>query len=93
MPCKIAGQIPDISNDIEGGLNINDWIDNKDLRRIDRFIAYGLVAAQMAIEDSKWAPSNVKDSEKTGVLVGSGIGGDYEDVEDISDLQNNRKSV
>ena len=39
LPCKIAGQIPNISNDLEGGLNINDWIDTKDLRRIDRFIA------------------------------------------------------
>ena len=89
LPCKIAGQIPDISNDIEGGLNINDWIDNKDLRRIDRFIAYGLVAAQMAIEDSKWAPSNVKDSEKTGVLVGSGIGG-LETIANTTEILNTK---
>ena len=75
LPCKIAGQIPNTSYDIEGGLNINDWIDAKDLRRIDRFIAYGLIAAQLAIEDSKWVPSNQNDNEKTGVLVGSGIGG------------------
>ncbi len=75
LPCKIAGQIPNTSKDLEGGLNVNDWIDSKDLRRIDRFIAYGLIAAQMAIEDSKWTPSNIKEYEKTGVLVGSGIGG------------------
>ena len=75
LPCKIAGQIPNVSKDLEGGLNINDWIDSKDLRRIDRFIAYGLIAAQMAVEDSKWVPSNIDDNEKPGVLVGSGIGG------------------
>ncbi len=54
LPCKIAGQVPNVSKDLEGGLNINDWIDSKDLRRIDRFIAYGLISAQMAIEDAKW---------------------------------------
>ena len=75
LPCKIAGHIPNLSYDLEGGLNINDWIEAKDLRRIDRFIAYGLIAAQMAIEDSKWKPSSLQDNEKTGVLVGSGIGG------------------
>ena len=75
LPCKISGQVPTISDDLEGGLNFNDWIDSKDLRRIDRFIAYGLIAAQMAIEDSKWVPSNLDENEKTGVLVGSGIGG------------------
>ena len=69
LPCKIAGQIPNISSDSDGGLNINDWIDTKDLRRIDRFIAYGLIAAQMAIEDSKWLPSNLNETEKTGVLL------------------------
>ena len=41
LPCKIAGQIPLIADDPKGGLNIHDWIDPKDLRRIDRFIAYG----------------------------------------------------
>ena len=68
LPCKIAGQIPIRSNDIEGGLNINDWIETKDLRRIDRFIAYGLIAAQMAIEDSKWVPSNLNDND---LVIGS----------------------
>ena len=29
LPCKIAGQVPNISNDLEGGLNINDWIDTR----------------------------------------------------------------
>ena len=89
LPCKIAGQIPNISNDLEGGLNINDWIDTKDLRRIDRFIAYGLIAAQMAIEDSKWVPSNLNDNEKTGVLVGSGIGG-LETIANTTEILNTK---
>ena len=89
LPCKIAGQIPDISNDKDGGLNINEWIDTKDLRRIDRFIAYGLIAAQMAVEDSKWVPTNLKDHEKTGVLVGSGIGG-LETIANTTEILNTK---
>ena len=89
LPCKIAGQIPNISIDSEGGLNINDWIETKDLRRIDRFIAYGLIAAQMAIEDSKWAPSNNDENEKTGVLVGSGIGG-LETIANTTEILNTK---
>ena len=89
LPCKIAGQIPNKSSDIEGGLNINDWINVKDLRRIDRFIAYGLIAAQMAIEDSKWVPSNLDDNQKTGVLVGSGIGG-LETIANTTEILNTK---
>ena len=89
LSCKIAGQIPDKSNDLEGGLNINDWIDNKDLRRIDRFIAYGLIAAQMAVEDSKWMPDDLDDKEKTGVLVGSGIGG-LETIANTTEILNTK---
>ena len=69
--------------------NINDWIDSKDLRRIDRFIAYGLIAAQMAIEDSKWVPSNLDENEKTGVLVGSGIGG-LETIANTTEILNTK---
>ncbi len=89
LPCKIAGQIPNISNDLEGGLNLDDWIDAKELRRIDRFIAYGLIAAQMAIEDSKWVPSNMHDYEQTGVLVGSGIGG-LETIANTTEILNTK---
>ena len=89
LPCKIAGQVPNASKDLEGGLYINDWIDSKDLRRIDRFIAYGLIAAQMAIEDSKWIPSNLDENEKTGVLVGSGIGG-LETIANTTEILNTK---
>jgi len=89
LPCKIAGQVPNVLEDLEGGLNINDWIDSKDLRRIDRFIAYGLIAAQMAIEDSKWVPSNIDENEKTGVLVGSGIGG-LETIANTTEILNTK---
>tara|TARA_B100001741_G_scaffold265103_1_gene230373 strand:+ start:380 stop:1648 length:1269 start_codon:yes stop_codon:yes gene_type:complete len=75
LPCKIAGQIPLKENDNEAGLNFNDWINPKELRKIDRFIAYGLIASQMAVEDSGWVAETELQKLRTGVLVGSGIGG------------------
>ncbi len=75
LPCKIAGQIPSKENDKEAGLEFNDWINPKELRKIDRFIAYGLIASQIAVEDSGWKPDTELQKMRTGVLVGSGIGG------------------
>ena len=60
LPCKIAGQIPSKDEDQEGGLKIDDWIEQRELRRIDRFIAYGLIASQIAVEDSGWMPAESK---------------------------------
>ena len=75
LPCQIAGQIPDIKDDPEGGLNLNDWIEPRDQKRIDRFIAYGIVAAIEAITDSGWLPSEESEKIRSGLILGSGIGG------------------
>ena len=89
LPCKIAGQIPTKDDDPKGGLNIDDWIEPRDNKRIDRFIAYGLISASMAVEDSGWKP--VKDYEKnrTGVILGSGIGG-LETISETTELLNSK---
>ncbi len=75
LPCKIAGQVPSYDVDAEAGLKIEDWIDQRDLRRIDRFISYGLIASDLAVKDSGWVPQENEQKHRTGVLVGSGIGG------------------
>ena len=49
LPCKIAGQIPTKNEDDEGGLSIDDWIEPREYKRIDRFIAYGLISAAQAV--------------------------------------------
>ncbi|MBM3564943.1 MAG: beta-ketoacyl-ACP synthase II [Alphaproteobacteria bacterium] len=74
LPAKIAGQVP--RGDTASGLfNTDDWISPKDQRRMDDFIIYGLAAAQQAIEDSGWKPESEEARCRTGVLIGSGIGG------------------
>jgi 3-oxoacyl-[acyl-carrier-protein] synthase II len=74
IPAKIAGTVP--LGDISAGLfNPDDWVDSKNRRRMDNFIVYGLTAAIQAVEDSGWKPKLEEDLFRTGVMIGSGIGG------------------
>ena len=74
LPAKIAGTISQ-SEDDQHSFRPNDWLDLKEQRKIDRFILLGLVAASQAVNDSGWTPKTEKDQNKTGVIIGSGIGG------------------
>ncbi|MCW8917126.1 MAG: beta-ketoacyl-ACP synthase II [Magnetovibrio sp.] len=73
LPAKIAGQVPE--GEGEGLFNPDDYITPKERRRVDDFIVYGMAAAQQAVEDSGWKPEAEDDQFRTGVLIGSGIGG------------------
>jgi len=73
LRCKIAGQIPLGAG--EGELDIEKYVDAKDQRKMDLFIIYALAAADEAIKDSQWMPTDPHELERTGVTVGSGIGG------------------
>ncbi len=73
ISCQIAGQVPGV--DAVGGLDLDDWIDPREQRKQDRFIQLGLVAACQAIEDSDWKPLDRESQNRTGVMIGSGIGG------------------
>ena len=74
MGCKIACEVPygDGSN---GTFNPDDFVSTKEQRRIDDFILYGMAAAQQAVEDSGWVAEKDEDKWRTGVMIGSGIGG------------------
>ena len=74
LPSKIAGYINNNPNE-DNYFNSNSILDQRDIKRNDRFIQYGMIAAKMAIEDS--GIENIKDEDKlrVGVSVGSGIGG------------------
>src|SRR5271166_4740228 len=74
LPCKVAGQVPS-GVKAEHGLDIAEWIPVKDVKKMDRFIHLGLVAATEAVEDSGWMPEAEEDRCATGVMIGSGIGG------------------
>ncbi len=74
LPAKIAGTVPE-GDGSDGTFNADDWVPAKDRRRMDDFIVYGLCAADQAIADSGWEPETDEDRYRTGVLIGSGIGG------------------
>ena len=74
LPSKIAGLVP-LGESGDGLFNPDDWMTPKDQRRMDTFIVYGLAAAIQAVEDSGWQPDDEESLCRTGVLIGSGIGG------------------
>ncbi|MGH6946687.1 MAG: beta-ketoacyl-ACP synthase II [Kiloniellales bacterium] len=74
LPSKIAGQVP-IGESADGKFNPEDSVDAKERRRIDPFIVYAMGAAKEAVEDAGWTPSDEQSLERTGVMIGSGIGG------------------
>ncbi len=74
LPSKIAGYINNNPEE-EYYFNESSTLENRDIKRNDRFIQYGLVAAKMAIDDAGLNNLNEEDKLNTGVSVGSGIGG------------------
>jgi 3-oxoacyl-[acyl-carrier-protein] synthase II len=58
-----------------GTFNPDDWVIKKDQKKIDDFILYGIAAAEMAVRDADWTPEDTESLERTGVMIGSGIGG------------------
>jgi len=74
LTAKIAGQVP-VGPKAEGKLDVNEWIPVKDVKKMDRFIQLALVAAEEAVQDSGWTPDDEAERIRTGVMIGSGIGG------------------
>ncbi|MEQ8653128.1 MAG: beta-ketoacyl-ACP synthase II [Kiloniellales bacterium] len=74
LPAKIAGQVPRGQED-GGHFDADRWMLPKDQRKTDTFIVYGVAAADQAIADSGWVADSEEAQERTGVMIGSGIGG------------------
>jgi len=74
MPAKIACDVPR-GDGSDGTFNGDMWMEPKEQRKVDDFILFGLAAADMAIADSGWHPTEEEDLIRTGAMVGSGIGG------------------
>jgi len=74
LPCKIGCVVPrgDGSN---GSYNPDQWMEPKEQRKVDDFIAFAMCAARQALDDSGWKPQSEDDKAATGVMIGSGIGG------------------
>lgn len=77
MASHIAGEVPLVGEEDapENAFDADKYLDPKEQRKVDPFIVYGIAAAEQAITDSGWKPSNDEEAERTGVMIGSGIGG------------------
>lgn len=74
---QIAGEVPRTTdpNPVDGAFNVDLFVSPKEQRKIDPFIEYAMAAAAEAVEDSGWKPETEEQQYRTGVLIGSGIGG------------------
>jgi 3-oxoacyl-[acyl-carrier-protein] synthase II len=59
----------------DGTFNPDDWMEPKDRRKVDDFILYGMAAADQAVKDAGWEAPSEAERLRTGVMIGSGIGG------------------
>ncbi len=64
-----------IGDGTNGTFNPEDWMSNKERKKVDDFILFGIAAAEQALTDAGWRPEDEEDRLRTGVLIGSGIGG------------------
>ena len=79
--CQIACEVPRIDGrggggaDVPGSFDPAKTMSPKDQRRVDDFILYAMAAADEAVRDSAWTPQDEGERRRTGVMIGSGIGG------------------
>jgi len=74
LPCQIACRIP-FGDGSDGTFNPDLHMEQKEQRKVDPFIIYAMAAADEALDDADWHPASDEDQIRTGVLIGSGIGG------------------
>jgi 3-oxoacyl-[acyl-carrier-protein] synthase II len=74
LACQIACFVPR-GPLAEGKFNPDDWMEPKEQRKVDDFIVYAMGAADLALRDAEWKADTAEKQERTGVLIGSGIGG------------------
>ena len=79
--CTIAGEVPSVDGrggggpDIPGSFDPDTIMSAKERKRVDDFILFGIAAADEALNDADWHPETDEDKERTGVMMGAGIGG------------------
>jgi 3-oxoacyl-[acyl-carrier-protein] synthase II len=74
LPAKIGCSIPR-GDRADGAYNPDQWMEPKEQRKVDEFIAFAMCAARQALDDASWRPTSYQDQIMTGVMIGSGIGG------------------
>lgn len=74
LKTQIGGEIP-LGNTSDGAFDPDQWMPLKERKRVDDFIVYAMAASDQALDDANWKPESYDDQTRSGVLIGSGIGG------------------
>ncbi|PUB13138.1 beta-ketoacyl-ACP synthase II [Yoonia sediminilitoris] len=74
LTTQYACEVP-FGDGSDGTFNADKYMEPKDQRKVDTFILFGMAAAEQAIKDAGWEPTDRESLERTGVMMGSGIGG------------------
>lgn len=74
LSCQVACEIPR-GDGSDGTYNPDDWMEPKERRKVDDFIVFAMAAADQALNDADWHPETKEAQDRSGVLIGSGIGG------------------
>ena len=75
LAAKIGGVVPDIAEDLEAGFDADRYVPVKDQKKMDRFILFAMAAAEEAILQAGWQPTDVSALERTATIIASGVGG------------------
>ena len=75
VPAKIAGMVPTIEDDSEGGFDPHRTVNAKEEKRTDRFIQFAMAAANEAIAQAAWTPATDSERNRTATIIASGMGG------------------
>ena len=75
IAARVGGVVPAVAEDAQGGFDVDRVVSAKDQRKIDRFIAFALAAAQEALAQARWAPADEAAQARTATIIASGIGG------------------
>ncbi len=75
LGAKIGGVVPDIAQDPEAGFDADRYVPVKDQKKMDRFILFAMAAAEEAILQSGWQPTDLGALERTATIIASGVGG------------------
>ena len=90
LPSKIGGQVANLGLE---ELFVDNLIEHKEKRKIEKFIQFALSSADEAIKDANWKPKSTDQKTRTGVLVGSGIGGLDGIRKSSENLQNSPRKI
>ncbi|MBC3382876.1 beta-ketoacyl-ACP synthase II [Pseudomonas sp. SWRI179] len=71
----VGGQVPSLEEDPIAGYDPERIIPAKDRKKMDRFIEFALVAAEEALQQAGWQPTDAHDQERTATIIASGVGG------------------